>query len=207
MSGGGGGGGGTSWLGTMFTGMSTGLSAEGTMLSAEAEADALKYNAGVKEQNARLAREQAQADSLQIERALYKAQGGQRAGYGASGVSGESGSALDVLADTTAQGVLDVQRRKYAGELEATGFENEAALDRYYAKKVIFNSKLSAFGQKLGGAASAFGGSNGFTYRDTTGQNRLSNQGATYRGNTYGSRSDAQYFANQDAAFSSSWSG
>lgn len=179
----GGGGGGTSWLGTMFTGMSTGLGAEGTMLSAEAEAKALNYNANIKETNARMVREQAEADALQIRRALNRTVGGQRAAYGASGVSTSSGSALDVLADTTAQGVLDIQRRKYAGEIEALGFENEARLDRYYAKQVIFNSKMSAFGQKLGGLASAFGGSNGFTYSGAI--NRPSSSGNA-GGQSYG---------------------
>ena len=158
-----GGGGGGSWIGGMLSAMGAGVSAEGQITGGKAEAAALRYNADVADINARLATQTAEYDARQIRRLLDKTEGGQKASYAASGVSADSGSALDVLSDTVAQGTLAVQRREFAGKLEAMGYTAEAARARVNAKAVIWNSKMAAFGTKLNGAASFFGSSGGYS--------------------------------------------
>ena len=160
MSGGGGGGG---MIGGIFGAIGGGVQAEGALRGGEAGADAARYNAAISETNAALALQSADYDALQIRRSLDKTIGGQTAAYAASGVGADSGSALDVLADTVAQGTLVAQRREFAGKLESLGLTAEAARSRANAKEIIWNSKMAAFGAKVNDIAGFFGGSGGYT--------------------------------------------
>jgi hypothetical protein len=106
-------------------------------------------NARIAEENAQLARDAAADDILSLKRTAYKTEGGIRAGYGASGVSAGSGSALDVLADSMSQAVLDQNRRKLQGELEARDFINQAASGRRYGRAARTGGNYGAAGQAL----------------------------------------------------------
>lgn len=114
------------WAGAVI-GLAGGLvSAQGTRQAGRDAEAAFNVNAQIARENADLAREAADDDILSLERLAYRTEGGIRAGYGASGVSATSGSAMDVLADSMAQAALDQNRRRYQGELEARDFMNQA---------------------------------------------------------------------------------
>lgn len=125
--------------------------AGGAAKAGKAAAGAYEFNAQINDANAKRAREAAVADILSLKRAAFRTIGEQRAGYGASGVAMDSGSALDVLADSTSQAILDQQRRKYQGELEAVDQLNQATIARH-------NAKIAKAGGQAVGAASLLSG-------------------------------------------------
>lgn len=110
---------------------------------------AFNLNASIATENAQLAREAADSDILSLKRTAYKTEGGIRAGYGASGVSGGSGSALDVLADSVSQATFDQNRRKYQGELEARDFMNKATAGQAAGSAARTGATYGAAGQVL----------------------------------------------------------
>lgn len=116
---------------------------------------AFGLNAAIEEQNAVRAIEAADDDILSLKREAARAIGAQRAGFGASGVSSSSGSAMDLLADSTSQAVLDQQRRKYAGELKAETHRNNARLGISSGKAAYEGARYGAAATVLSGASQA----------------------------------------------------
>jgi len=80
--------------------MGAALSAAGAIQQANAEKSAANYNAALKERDAAVATQQASQDAQQVRWQWARAQGSLLAGYGASGVTTDTGSPLDVLAKT-----------------------------------------------------------------------------------------------------------
>lgn len=103
-------------------------SVAGAVQSADAQREALNFNRGIQITNAQNAKRQAEMDQLQIRRQIARTQGAQAAGWGASGISGDSGSALDILSDTMVQGELDIQRRQFSADATNTGYTMQADL-------------------------------------------------------------------------------
>lgn len=143
------------WVGAIAQVFGGAMGAGASAKAGKAQAGAYEFNAEVNDQNAQLARQAADADILNLKRDAYQTIGAQRAGYGASGVSGDSGSALDVLANSTAQAVLDQQRRRYQGALQAQDQENQAAINRHNAKIAKTGGQGIAAAQVLSGVGSA----------------------------------------------------
>lgn len=102
----------------------------GTFQKGSADAGAAEYNAGIADQNAAITTQQGEAAAQMQGRAAARAQGSAIAAYGASGVQTDSGSALDVLADSAAQATLDNLTTKYNYALKSQSYSNQAALDR-----------------------------------------------------------------------------
>ena len=119
--------------------------------SATAQKKAQEFNQKTALENARLAQMQARADHTRLRRTALLARGAQRAGYSASGVNSDSGDALDVLADTTEQGELDVQRRGYGADIESLGLTRQASIYGAQARATGRSSNLSAASALLGG--------------------------------------------------------
>ena len=130
----------------------TAFKAIGAISSGNAAGQAGDYNAQVNERNAAIVRSQAAMAAGQQERSGYKKLGAMRAAYGASGVSGTDGSALDVLADSASQAELDRQNILYRGDLQAMGYSDQAALDRFGAKNARRKGYMDAAGIIMGGA-------------------------------------------------------
>lgn len=122
--------------------------AVGNLMRGESEARAAKYNANIAEQNAVIARQQGQVAVEAQQRDAARKIGAMVAAYGASGVQTDSGSPLDVLADSASKSTLDGLTIKYNYTLKALGFDTQAKLDRMGAK----TARTSGI---LGGAASA----------------------------------------------------
>lgn len=143
------------WAGLVLGLIGTGVSAGGTAASGRKAQKAFNLNAGIATENAQLAREAAIDDILSLKRTAYRTEGGIKAGYGASGVSATSGSAMDVLADSMAQAALDQNRRKYQGELEARDFMNQARTGQASGKAARTAGGYGAAGQVLSSVGQA----------------------------------------------------
>jgi hypothetical protein len=130
-----------------------GLMAVGQLASGQAESNAARFNQQIAGQNAEITRQQTEADIAQLRRGAFKQRGGLRAAVGASGITLE-GSALDVLEESSYQAERDVQRRKYQGELQARGFQNDAALYGAQSRAARTTGFLGAASSVLLGAAS-----------------------------------------------------
>ena len=111
-----------------------------------------QYNAQVNQQNAEIARSEAEANARQQDRENYMRLGAIRAAAGKSGGAANEGSALDVLADSAAQGELERQNILYRGELRARGYSNTAALDEFGGENAQSSGYLKAGSELLGGA-------------------------------------------------------
>ena len=129
------------------------VSAVGAIRQGQAAGAAAEYNAQINQQNAVIAQQDAAARAGQQERENYLRLGAIRASQGKSGGVAGAGSVLDVLADTAAQGELEVQNILYQGDLRARGFENTATLDEYNADNSRTSGYLKAGTELLSGAA------------------------------------------------------
>ena len=130
-----------------------GIGAYGSLEAGSAAAKAAKYNAAVARQNADIALQQADMDAAAQQRAAAKVIGGERAAYGASGVSG--GSVSDVIRASEITSELDRQNILYGGKLKAMGYQQTSAMETMGAKQDIIGSRYQAASQLLTGAGSA----------------------------------------------------
>lgn len=110
------------------------LGGVGAAMQGEGNAQASQYNAQVAQRNAVIARDQGEAAAQAQQRAASRQMGSMLANYGASGVQTDSGSPLDVLADSARMAALDNLTIKYNAALRAQGFESESALENSRAK-------------------------------------------------------------------------
>lgn len=136
----------------------TAVSVIGALQQGQAARSAAQYNAQVAAQNADIARSEAQMQAQQSARENYLRLGAIRAAQGHAGGTGSSGSVLDVLADTAAQGELEKQNILYSGELKARGYQNTASLDEFSARSASTGSYLRAGTELLSGAANYYRG-------------------------------------------------
>jgi len=131
------------------------ISAAGAIQQGNAAKAASVYNATLKERDAANATTQADQEAQQVRWAATRAQGSLLAGYGASGVSTDTGSPLDVLANSASQAKLDEQTVLYRGKMKSTGFLSDAALSRYQGTVAQQDSQLKAASYLIGGAGQA----------------------------------------------------
>jgi len=124
--------------------------------SADASAKAFAQNATLSRENAGIVRAGTALDLERLSRAGAKAAGTISAGAGASGLK-SSGSALDILRDSTTQNALDRQLRGMQGAIEARGYEQQAVSYDAQAAGAKAEGKASLFGGVLKGATSLLG--------------------------------------------------
>jgi hypothetical protein len=103
------------------------VGAVGQFMSMQAAANAAEYNAKVAERNAAAVRAQTGADADDKRRSNRRVISSMRAAYGANGFE-MAGSPLDVMSDTVQEQEYDVAKLKYAGELKAIGYTQQADL-------------------------------------------------------------------------------
>jgi len=90
-----------------------------------------EFNAQVAEQNAKIAKANAVAEEIKIRQGAKRLKGKQTAAYAASGVDVGEGSPLIALADTAREAELQALDVRTKGEIQATGFEQEAVGQRF----------------------------------------------------------------------------
>lgn len=133
------------------------MGAVGAAQQASAQAAAQNYNAAVAKQNAAIAEEQGALAAGAQDREAQKRIGMAMAAYGASGVSMDSGSPADVLADSARSAALDNLTIRYNAHLKALGFQSQAALDELGAGYSARAGNVNATAAILQGGTKAWG--------------------------------------------------
>lgn len=134
---------------------------------ADAQAQAYEAQSKVAEQNAALANRQAESNAeagamkaAQILQRARQVKASQAAAYSANGVDISTGSALDVLSDTEAQGKLDQANALYDAatntwslQAQATNYQNQANAYKSSANNAREAGKMNAMTSLLTGAS------------------------------------------------------
>ena len=128
------------------------------MQAADAQAKAYENQAKVKEAQSAQALEKAQLEARLLRERGERFKGTQKSLLGASGVAVNSGSALDLLADTAYGVESDVSMTKYNAQLEAWGFQTEAANLKGQASMAKSQGKYAMLGGILGAGSSLLTG-------------------------------------------------
>ena len=113
------------------------------------------YNAQVATQNAMIARNNAEYQAMQQQRAARIKIGAAEANYGASGITNE-GSPLDVLEESARNAELDAQVLRYQGSIRAAGFTDQANLDTMEGQSDLTTGIFRGFGAAASGASDFF---------------------------------------------------
>jgi len=132
----------------------------GALAGGEAEANAgkaenelWKYNAQALNYQAESAIERGRLDVADYRRDLAQVMGTQKANAAAQGIDVNTGSALEVRADTARQGEDDIERIRHGAKLEAWGYQQEATQAAYQGQLAKYAGKNKQKGSILGGAA------------------------------------------------------
>lgn len=133
------------------------LTAGASLIKGAAAGRAGDYNAKIAIQNAGLSRMQSIEEARRIRVMGRKVMGEQRANFGASGIA-QSGSALDVLAETAANNELDALTIMHEGESRARMFESDARQEKEQGDDARTNSYLQAAGSLMSAGATYYGG-------------------------------------------------
>lgn len=144
------------------------MRAVGSLLEGESKAHAADYNAQVAIQNSRLAAAQGQAAVEAQQRDAARKIGAAVANYGASGVQVDSGSPLDVLADSARMSELDRLTIQYNASLKAMGYDLQARMSQLESRSARTSAVLNAVGAGVQGYTmyrgnQPRGGSSGWT--------------------------------------------
>jgi DNA primase len=102
-----------------------------------ANIQAANFNADLLEQNAVIAAEQGRVAQEAQQRQASRQIGSMIAAYGASGVQVDTGSPLDVLADSARMAELDRLTIGYNTELEVRNYQTQAQLQRMTAQQGV----------------------------------------------------------------------
>lgn len=146
------------------------MEAEGKRREANAQANAMSYNAILSEQNAVLAKFQSAEEERRARIMARKQLGDMRASYGASGVT-TAGSPTDVLFESAANAELDAMNIKYEGDMAAIRYQADAKLSRMNAKAVRAGADVSATAttiRSIGNLSGMMGGASSSSERATS---------------------------------------
>lgn len=117
---------------------------------------AANYNVKVNQQNAQIAKQEAEDLAVQHDRETFMRLGQIRTAQGKSGGSGTEGSVLDVLGDAAAQSELEKQYIKYRGALGERQFNNTAGLDAFAGERQQTAGYMKAGSELLYGAGNYY---------------------------------------------------
>lgn len=144
-----------------------GIKAIGSVLAGQSTANSLNAQADLQMQNAQEAERQGAYDASRSMYLAHQKIGDIEAGYGASGVTSNSGSVLDVLGASAANAELDRLNILHGADVKKIQYENQASIARAGAASAITGSYWSALGAGTeAGAniyAAKYGGSKGKT--------------------------------------------
>jgi hypothetical protein len=126
----------------------------GAVKSSQQQAANDEYNANIARQQAAAVSAQATADATRQDLIAQQHIGQIEAQTAGSGITG-SGSALSILAMSTASAKLDEQTILYKGAVQSTGYLNQAALDVYAGKIAKQQGYFDAFSSLVSGGGKA----------------------------------------------------
>ena len=134
---------------------------------ANARAQANIYNAKVKDMQAGIARQQANAREEQQRRRGRQLLGKQRVALAEAGI-GAMGSALDIAEESATRAELDALTIRYEGDLESRGLLADAEQERYESKVNVMAGKNAMRGAYLSATdALLSGGARYYGYQET----------------------------------------
>jgi len=96
------------------------------------------------ETQAQVVERQTEEDAVSLRQKLTRVVGEQRASWGASGFSGDSGSALDVMASSITEGINDQRRRREIGATQAADLRYAGEIGDMTVRSAIEGSKSTA---------------------------------------------------------------
>lgn len=128
----------------------------GALKQGDAESQAALHRAATDEHNAKVVQQQAEATALMHKENTKRIIGQTTAAYGASGISGDSGTALDVLSNSAQVAERDRQTILYKGRMNAMGYETDAQLERQTADNARSQSYKKAGGMVIEAASKAY---------------------------------------------------
>lgn len=132
------------------------MQAGGAKFSANAAAQAADYNAGIARQNAAFTEQQTAEQERQHAITSESQIGAIRANYGASGVTSDSGSALDVVGQSARNSALDALNIQHAGDMKAWSYMSGASLDTAQAANDRVSGDLGAANAIFGAGTKAY---------------------------------------------------
>lgn len=144
-------------IGTGLQALGTGMSAFGQYQAGKQQQTAMNYNAAVSEQQAEIIERSGELEAYKLKKSGESFKSSQRAMYGASGVKGTSGSALEVLADTAAMIELDIATTKYNTAVGAMQARSQAAMQRWEGQQAKKAWTMAAWTTLIGGAGKIAG--------------------------------------------------
>ena len=130
------------------------MSAIGSQQSAQAQANAANYNAAVANNAALFAKQQGDVQAQANDRKTGAMIGRQRAVYAAGGLDVNTGSPLDIQADTAQFGRLNSLTIRNNAARQAYGYEASANLDTAEAQNDIQAGNVAAIGSLIGAGSS-----------------------------------------------------
>lgn len=131
--------------------------AVGTVVTGQAQAKQMEYNAKVAEINAQTARQQGEYEADRIEDEYQRKQAQQRVAALKSGVDPGSGSAALIIdQETSRNSWLDQMTTVWNRETQAVGFENKAKDLKAQASSTKTGSYISAASSIIGGMGKAY---------------------------------------------------
>lgn len=134
-------------VGSIVSGMSAASAAQA---QADAQARAYEYNAAVSRNNAIAARQAALAEAQQQDRLNSARLGKLTTQIIKQGVALE-GTPLLILDEEFEQGELESKKKIYTGEIQATNYQNDSNLQRFYASQARAAGESQASQSMLGG--------------------------------------------------------
>jgi hypothetical protein len=123
-----------------------GLSAYGSIQQGQMTSDTLNTQAKNLTAQAAEAESKGQYDAMREQVVSGQKIGSSIAAYGASGVAGNSGSALDVVQASHQNAELDRQNILHGADIRAINYQNQASMDKYGGQSALLGSYWSALG-------------------------------------------------------------
>lgn len=140
----------------ILTALQGAVSAFGAYKTAQAENQAAQYNKQAMKNQSAATLQQGRMDAEMIRDKNRRLAASQRAAIAASGIDPESGSALDISADSATQGEYEALASLYRSNVEATNYASQAKLFGMQARNARMTGYINITSSLLGGASNAY---------------------------------------------------
>ena len=135
-----------------------GISAYGDIQQGQMTSDTLNRQADNLSAQAREAEQKGQYDAMREQVIAGQKIGTTEAAYGASGVTSNSGSVMDVVAASHQNAELDRLNILHGADIRAINYQNQASMNRYGGASAVMGSYWKALGALTLGAVKSDSG-------------------------------------------------
>lgn len=139
-----------------MAGFGTVLGMFGSIEEGEATSQSLDSQAKMQRQNAQLAEQKAQADSLRLSVFADRTTGSIKSSYAANGIASNSGTVRAVLQASGQNAELDRLNIIHGGQIRALNYNNQASLDEFGANQALTGSYFDALAKAFSGGSKAY---------------------------------------------------